>query len=789
MLVHHGEGLGTPTEPYHTPSPEIVDFVEASHLRYALTINLTVYVSHIRQFWSTAMIETTDEGTKILATVDDEPASPIGDDSQGKACPTDSGLEAEHDRANITKTSTMPSDSTQGQQDKMALKITAQDLEISALKAIIKHLDDRDRGDDNPSGEDATIKGRRLESGEEVGIERSIKKGSNDIEEMVNVLTSLDVASVLSSGVQVSVPPAAEFATVSIPPAGEIPTISVPTGSGMVPTTSSIFFTATVATPYSRRKGKEKMVESDTPKKKKLQEQIDVQVAREMEEQLAREDQRRDERIARDVKIVRIHAEEELQMMIDGLDMSNELIAKHLQEYELTSTELTIEEKIELINELVKYQDHLASILKYKSQQSKPLSKKQQREFYMSVLRSHAGWKTKHFKGMSLEEIREKFDLVWKQIQDFIPMGSKEEGERFKRKWISLEQDSAKKVKISEEVPEEDLKAMMQLVPVEEVYVEALQKIDCRWSIKFRGGMLGIKCLRHSHYQKKFPLLVKKVPLLKKRDATAKKIALLMKTRVNHGQRYIYKIQRRVSVTQLSLEIKKTNDVVRLQALIDRRKCRSAKRTAWNEFSSSMASAVICLATANSNVEDAAKDEDADNGVSIEPTPPSPTPEDASKQGGITELDADEDVTLEEVDDEVAIDDTDEAEPAKVEEVIEVVIAAKLMTEVVITAATPITVAQVPKASALRRRRGVIIQDLEETATASVIMHSEGKSKDKGNGILIEEPKSLKRQAHIEQDEAFTRELEAKLNANIISNDVMEQVKRKEKKDNTVMRY
>nr|GEW01163.1 hypothetical protein [Tanacetum cinerariifolium] len=49
---------------------QIEDFVEASHLRYALTFNPTVYVSHIRQFWSTARIETMDEGTKILATVD-----------------------------------------------------------------------------------------------------------------------------------------------------------------------------------------------------------------------------------------------------------------------------------------------------------------------------------------------------------------------------------------------------------------------------------------------------------------------------------------------------------------------------------------------------------------------------------------------------------------------------------------------------------------------------------------------------------------------------------------------
>nr|GFB94443.1 hypothetical protein [Tanacetum cinerariifolium] len=48
----------------------IVDFIEASPLRYALTFKPTIYVSHIRQFWSTARIETTEEGTQILATVD-----------------------------------------------------------------------------------------------------------------------------------------------------------------------------------------------------------------------------------------------------------------------------------------------------------------------------------------------------------------------------------------------------------------------------------------------------------------------------------------------------------------------------------------------------------------------------------------------------------------------------------------------------------------------------------------------------------------------------------------------
>nr|GFC48411.1 hypothetical protein [Tanacetum cinerariifolium] len=42
-----------------------------------------------------------------------------------------------------------------------------------------------------------------------------------------------------------------------------------------------------------------------------------------------------------------------------------------------------------------------------------------------------------------------------KILEDFIPMGSKEEAERLKRKGLSVEQESVKKLMTSEEVPEE----------------------------------------------------------------------------------------------------------------------------------------------------------------------------------------------------------------------------------------------------------------------------------------------------------------------------------------------
>nr|GEV83546.1 hypothetical protein [Tanacetum cinerariifolium] len=404
-----------------------------------------------------------------------------------------------------------------------------------------------------------------------------------------------------------------------------------------------------------------------------------------------------------------------------------------------------------------------------------------------------------------------------------------------------------------------------------------------------------------------------------------------------------------------SISLKKTNDVVRLQALIDRRKviingdtvrqalrlddadsidclpneeitvelarmgyekpstkltfykaffsaqwkllihtilqCMSAKRTVWNEFISSMASAVICLATGRKfniskyiidslvrNVDspskfymvgkgfsgvntslfdgmlvphqvhddfvDAAENEDAANEISADPTPPSPTPatipppqqeliplpsqvestlppsphqspitqpssppsqqpfqpegifhsamallnqllktcatltkkignleqnkiaqaieitklkqrvgsvessadtimddqEDASKQGGIAELDANEDITLETVDVQgrlpesqaqvyhldlehaqkvLSMQGTDEAEPAE--------------------------------ASAARRRRGVIIQDPEEAATASLSVQSERKEK---KDIKEEESKESKRKCESSKQKA-----------------------------------
>nr|GEW27038.1 hypothetical protein [Tanacetum cinerariifolium] len=209
--------------------------------------------------------------------------------------------------------------------------------ELGLLSPQIKVLEDKDRVAVEQSRDDAPIKGRSLDEGEEAA-----KRVSDDTEEMATVLTSMDAASILTSrGVQV-VPTTIEVATA---------TVSIPTGSGVVstasptiPTVALIFTTATKSTLYTRRKGKEIMVESDTPKKNKG-------------------------RTAND------H---------NSLDRSNETVLKYPQEYEQIPKDLSIGERIELISDLVKYQENYAQVLKYQTLQRKPRSKKQKKDYYMA---------------------------------------------------------------------------------------------------------------------------------------------------------------------------------------------------------------------------------------------------------------------------------------------------------------------------------------------------------------------------------------------------------------------
>nr|GEX81105.1 hypothetical protein [Tanacetum cinerariifolium] len=157
----------------------------------------------------------------------------------------------------------------------------------------------------------------------------------------------------------------------------------------------------------------------------------------------------------------------------------------------------------------------------------------------------------------------------------------------------------------------------------------------------------------------------------------------------------------------------------------------SAKRTSWNEFSSAMASTIICLST--------------------------------------------EDVTAAQGDDAVALmddkkedkkdEEAKEDKPAEVQEVVDVVTIDKLITEVVTAASEIVTAASTIISTTEPQVPAFTITAAPAKVAAAPSRRRKGV--DKGKGILVEEPKPLKKKQQIEMDEEYARKLHAELNKDI----------------------
>nr|GEX68925.1 hypothetical protein [Tanacetum cinerariifolium] len=213
----------------------------------------------------------------------------------------------------------------------------------------------------------------------------------------------------------------------------------------------------------------------------------------------------------------------------------------------------------------------------------------------------------------------------------------------------------------------------------------------------------------------------------------------------------------------------------------------SAKRTSWIEFSSSMEPAVICLSSgvpivgivvegdvSATNDEVPTADEEPSIPSSTPPTPPpqpshdipsisqvQPTPPQLTQGRTVESLAEINKIDLDHANKVLSMH-KEESEPIELQEVVDVVTTSKIITKVVIIASTTITTVDVSipaattaatptlTAAPSRTRKGVVIRDpQEESATPSIIIHSEAKSKDKGRVEqkyrVEQEDKSVKR--------------------------------------------
>nr|GEX26004.1 hypothetical protein [Tanacetum cinerariifolium] len=169
--------------------------------------------------------------------------------------------------------------------------------------------------------------------------------------------------------------------------------------------------------------------------------------------------------------------------------------------------------------------------------------------------------------------------------------------------------------------------------------------------------------------------------------------------------------------------------------------------------------------------------------------------EDVFNQGRmIDDMDKDEGIELE--------------DDSEVQEVVEVVTTAKLITEVVTAVASQVSAASVTILAAsatilaaaptivaayTRRRKKVIIRDPEDELSSKTPVETP-KVKDKGKGILVETPKPMKKKDHIKLDAEYARKLHEEINRDEFNKDIdwdaaMDHVNQKSNNPQYIKRY
>ncbi|GJZ05441.1 hypothetical protein Tco_0538716 [Tanacetum coccineum] len=274
---------------------DIVDFLNASSITYSLTINPTVYVSYIKQFWSTTKTKTANNETQIYVKVagksvvvtessirsvfslmdDDEEGESLGQPS--KPQPTPSPDQSFHEEQVLDLEKAM----------------TAQAKEIAILKKRVKKLEKRKRSRTQGlklfkmgtskrrslDKEDASKHGRNLNArliseeddfdvGFDVVRDEGITHVEGDAEQVV-----IAAAEVVNAGVSVSTvePKTPPTTTTTLLKDDDVTVAATLVQMSETSKAKSIVFEDVEESAKEQREGKALMVEEDVPPPKKTQ--------------------------------------------------------------------------------------------------------------------------------------------------------------------------------------------------------------------------------------------------------------------------------------------------------------------------------------------------------------------------------------------------------------------------------------------------------------------------------------------------------------------------------------
>nr|GEU46663.1 xylulose kinase-1 [Tanacetum cinerariifolium] len=318
---------------------QIIDFLNGSYIEYALTVNPTIYVSCIKQFWNTVTIKQSNDVTRLQALVDKKKVMVTKaairdalrlDDAEGVDCLSNEEIFTEFARMGYEKPSTKLtfykaffSRSTRclcplaRRVEHLEHDKVAQDLEITKLKIRVKKLERENK-----------VKALKLRRLRKVGTSQRVNTSDDtiikDVSNQGRIIDELDKdeGAVLMNEKEETKEEAVEVVTTAkliikvvaavsetVSAAVVAPTVTTISAATVVPTVTAVPVKVDVPSIKQRRgviirdskeessaktpietkskdKGKCIMVEEPKPMKKKQQVELDEAYARKLQEEL-----------------------------------------------------------------------------------------------------------------------------------------------------------------------------------------------------------------------------------------------------------------------------------------------------------------------------------------------------------------------------------------------------------------------------------------------------------------------------------------------------------------------
>ncbi|GJX03566.1 hypothetical protein Tco_0189482 [Tanacetum coccineum] len=193
------------------------------------------------------------------------------------------------------------------------------------------------------------------------------------------------------------------------------------------------------------------LIEPEPEKKTKKQlklERLGHEEAVRLQEQLDEEERAKRAKIARDAEIAR-----QLQEEINKAEQEK-VVAQDDQP------------------QVIDWND--PSVIRYYALKNKPVLVAQARKNMITYLKNQGNYKISDFKNMSYEDIRPIFEKVWDFNHTFVPKDSDIEKEVMQSSGFNLQQESKKAEENKNDQEEEDIIKYIEIVPVEEIAIDAI---------------------------------------------------------------------------------------------------------------------------------------------------------------------------------------------------------------------------------------------------------------------------------------------------------------------------